>query len=222
MPDLRLESCSIVAIGALNPAIFHPMWFSSHGLIRESEAKVARDLMCTNEITSFECEWLSLQVTNQRFVAQTIDSSMKIPLRDLVLSTFQILEHTPLRSFGFNFEQHLTFSNSDDYALIGHHFVPKEPWAEILDDSRTLVVSVVGKRSSCSANSIQIKVVPSGAPNTVAFSINQHYDVPNLNDLYPNQGVETLIRILSTEWDEFLSFAATSLSRLSTVSIENK
>lgn len=220
--NLRLESCSIVAIGGLNPAIFHPMWFSSNGLIRASEAEVARDLMCTNEITSFECEWLSLQVTNQRFVAQTIDASMKLPLRDLVSSTFQILEHTHLRSFGFNFEQHLTFSSADDYNRLGHYYVPKAPWNAILDDPKTLAVSVLGKRSGCTANSIQIKIVPTSTPYTVAFSINQHYDIAAGNQLYPNEGIPTLLRTLSDEWEEFLSFAASSLSKLSHLPPENE
>ena len=90
------QRMSIVALGSFNPAIFHPVWFARHKLIRDAEAEESKLKVMCPEITVVESEWFALQVTAERFSLETSDPRKFLPLRDLVTATFSILEHTPV------------------------------------------------------------------------------------------------------------------------------
>jgi hypothetical protein len=66
MPEYQLETegFSVVALGAFNPSIFQPLWFSAHNLIRPEEANAAKIEIIHRNATIFKTEWLSLQVTD--------------------------------------------------------------------------------------------------------------------------------------------------------------
>jgi hypothetical protein len=112
IPNCELEGSSIVLVGAFNPAIFHPSWLSEHAIVRAGAADEAEVQVVSPEISSFTAQWLSLQVTREQFQASTSDPRYFEPLRDLVVSVFTLLEHTPIRQMGINRDMH--FSSSQE------------------------------------------------------------------------------------------------------------
>src|SRR5262245_43736296 len=110
--SILLNRMAIVFRGSFNPAIFHPSWFARHDILRAAEADEARVQILNGHITDFKTGWVQVQVTRDRFAAVSVNGGYEGPLLDLVLSTFTILEHTPLSQLGMNREVHLQFDTT--------------------------------------------------------------------------------------------------------------
>lgn len=179
MPDFQLETegFSIVALGAFNPSIFQPLWFSQHNLMRSQEAEAAKIEIIHPTATIFKTEWISLQVTGGTFTALTEDPTKLLPLRDLVTGTFKLLEHTPLTAFGFNRFIHVRASTVEQWHAFGHHFAPKESWLSILKEPGLLNLVMEGKREGSDDSRIQVRIDPSfRVPPGLKIAINEHHD----------------------------------------------
>ena len=57
---VKSQMVDIVFLGRFNPSIFQPMWFSSHGLLREEEADEAEIGLIHPEVTT---AWYASDVT---------------------------------------------------------------------------------------------------------------------------------------------------------------
>jgi hypothetical protein len=109
----EIDGSSIVILGAMNPAIFHPFWFAANKLIRETEASEADILIASKEVSDFRLDWLHVQVVSDRFLAEVNDAANHGPLRDLVTGTFTLLEHTPLTAMGLNRQMHYLMESEE-------------------------------------------------------------------------------------------------------------
>lgn len=96
------QTAAIVLLGSFNPRIFQPAWLAQHALIRNEEAERATGVVFSEDIAVFTCDWLSIHVTKDRFTAATENAEHVNTLRDLVLGTFSLLEHTPFNKMGLN------------------------------------------------------------------------------------------------------------------------
>ena len=144
-------------------------------------------------------------MTGDRYAIDTEDPTKFQPLRDLALGTFKILEHTPIRAFGFNGYQHIKMESEEEWHAFGNHFVPKESWQPILDKPgmRTLVVE--GTRKNSSANQIQVKIEPSRrVSHGVSIHVNEHYDI--LKELSTMDAVAFFLEKLQSSWDDFFYY----------------
>ena len=205
MPDKEirpeLQGASIVAVGSFNPAIFQPLWFSGNNLIRKEEAEGADIKIIHNEVTAFSTEWFSMQVTGDRYSVDTGDPTKYQPLRDLALGTFKILEHTPVRAFGFNRYQHIRMASEEEWHAFGDHYVPKESWRPILDKPGMRALIVQGKREGSTANQINVRIEPSrNVPHGVLIHMNEHYDIPQ------DSTIALFLEKLQSSWDDFISY----------------
>lgn len=200
------QRASIVALGSFNPAIFHPIWFDRHELIREQEAESSKVQVVSPEVTVVEAEWFSLQVTTERFSLETRDPRKFLPLRDLATGTFRILEHTPIRAFGYNSFQFFQLHSADAWHHFGHHFAPKASWTGILDEPGLRLLTIQGTRGCCSADRIQIGI-QSAVNNGVVISINEHYDIkqPDTQDESPS--AIAFVNAVEQGWDHFLEYS---------------
>jgi hypothetical protein len=210
------QGVTIVAVGSFNPAIFHPAWFAQHKLIREAEAEESKVEVVSTEITVVKSEWFNIQATNQRFSLETRDPTKFQPLRDLVVATFDILEHTPISSFGFNSLNCFELDSVDAWHRVGHHFAPKQSWDAILDEPGMRKVTMEGKRGSCSADRIQISIQPaaSSVSNGVVIIINEHYEIDASEDTGSTNSARAFIERLQQGWDGFLEFSRTTAEHL--------
>lgn len=203
----EIQGFSIVAFGAFNPAIFQPLWFSGNNLITEDEARNASIEIIHGQVAMFATEWLSIQVTQGRFVAATTDPTKSRVLRDLVLGTFRILEHTPIEAFGFNANQHFRMSSIEDWHAFGHHYAPKESWRDIVLDPGMQTLVIRGKREGSDAMRVEVRVEPSAQVHPGVFiQVNQHYNWSGDEERTPRDRMVFFLNRVQDSWEGFTSY----------------
>ena len=127
----EIEGVSIVLVGNFNPAIFTPAWFALHRLLPEKIATTANLVLAHEAIVQFDAEWFRLEVTRDRFLAETV-LAPHIRVRDLVVRVFkEHLHHTPVKSFGINRKVHFLVKSSAARDALGRKLVPTEPWGKL-------------------------------------------------------------------------------------------
>jgi hypothetical protein len=89
---------SIVMVGNFNPAILHPLWFSSQKLIKRAEAEAAEIELVHREMALWHTEWFKLNVVPERLQLRCEQEAYFEPARDLALGVLMLLEHTPVRA----------------------------------------------------------------------------------------------------------------------------
>ncbi len=196
------EGGSIVFVGNFNPAIFEPLWFAKQGILPDREAESAEIQIVHREVTSFSLEWLGLQVTQDRFTASTPDSAHLEPLRDFVLSTFSVLEHTPLRLMGMNRDIHYRLASPAVLAAAGSHIVLSSFWEHIISDSRFESVRVSGRRREIEDALLRLRVEPSVrlVPG-LYFGFNEHYEAEG------DDRTRQLLSVLDERWRNYQVWA---------------
>jgi len=170
------QVASIVLLGNFNPAIFHPSWLSSHGMLLPSTAEKASIGVISPEVSSFTAEWLVLQVTHTRFQAGTADPRYFDSLRDLVLAAFTLLEFTPTTQMGINYDLHfpasLDFRN--DFADM---LVDRDLWKEMIDGPLMESLVIIGSRKHSPAKVFRVIVQPSAKVNPgIYIGFNEHFE----------------------------------------------
>lgn len=201
-----IQGVSIVALGSFNPAILHPRWFADNHMLRDEEAEQAKVEIISGDIAIITTEWFSLQAMQDRFAIETNDPSKYLPLRDLALNTFNVLEHTPIYAFGLNKQQHFEIAKNDAWHAIGHHYAPKNSWEHILEKPgmRTLVVE--GKRSGSTADMVQIKIEPSRmVKQGIYIAVNEHY--ARKGEKGHDKRTADLRTALQSSFDAFLEYS---------------
>jgi hypothetical protein len=217
---LELDAFSIVVLGSFNPAIFHPLWFSSNNLIRTEEATKNVEIQVVHRnATVFSTEWFSLQVTGDRFAVETRDPGKSLLLRDLALGTFKILEHTPLTAFGLNRISQFQTSSVERWHAFGHHFAPKESWNAIMKDPGLRMLAIEGKRDGCEGK-ITVSIEPSVKVHPgILININEHHDLPVLEtNGSPANRIALFLDGLQSSWEGFVGYSDRTSAHLFTES----
>lgn len=210
-PEVLSEMLSIVFIGDFNPAIYQPSWFAAKGLIREAEAEKARVSMIHPEYAGFSTDWFKLEVTREKFTITTTSDAYKTILRDLVMSTFNILSHSPIRQMGINFDERLKFRSEIDWHCFGHYLVPKTTWSKLLDTAGMRSVAVEGKRNDGIPGLVIIIANPElGAPYEVTLRANNHFENPNSNQ----NGTPYFLQLIGENYDRIMEESAGLLGKL--------
>lgn len=176
-PEVVAQEFAIVLIGDFNPKIYQPSWFAYQQLVRQSEAESAAIELIHSDFTSFSTEWFVLQVARERFSVTVKSSAFRQHLHDLVVGTFNLLSHTPLRQMGINAMTRLRFRNNADWHAFGHFLVPKSHWAPILREPGTRAVTIEGVRDDSRPGHVGVIAEPvRGALNEAVIRVNDHYE----------------------------------------------
>jgi hypothetical protein len=204
----QIDSASIVLLGNFNPRIYQPAWFGAQGLIRPQEVEKAQIAIIRNEVADFTCDWLRIQVTQDRFYAGNTEAGHWQQLMDLVVGTFRILEHTPVRALGLNRGMHFPVSSEQAWHAIGDSLVPKDFWSSVMEGRSGLrSLTVLGKRPGAEAAGLNVKVEPSVqravAPHGVFVETNEHYDDAEAG------GLSRLMETLAKNWEPALQHSLT-------------
>ena len=198
----EISIVSIVLRGSFNPQIFQPAWFACEELIRKEEAETAKIQIIHPKIVKFDLEWLQLTVDENLFVATTAKESALDWLRDLILGTFRILNHTPAHVMGLNMDMHFKMPSSEEWHAVGHRLAPKEPWDGILDKPGMRTLIMEGVRPDSFKGYIRMRVEPSvRVPQGVFIQVNDHYEI---EDQKTSHGCEEILSILHTSWEASL------------------
>lgn len=210
---LQIQGVAIVSRGDFNPAIFHPSWFASYELLRKEEAEAAKVQIVHPDAAVFSTEWLEFNVVRDRFQVSTSQEAYYESLRDLVISTLNLLSHTPLRVIGINRNFHYRLQSVDQWHSVGHQLVPKQQWESLLENPGMKTLVVEGKRPDDLPGYIQVKVEPSNkVEHGVFIEVNDHYI---LNSDRKPSGATEAMRILTQLWTESMK---RSLSIAQTIS----
>lgn len=198
---LESQNFSIVLRGTFNPIIFSPVWFSSEKLIRREEAEKAVIRLVHSDLVTFNLDWLKLEVTRDRFFAETIKEPYEEILRDLVSGTFKLLRHTPLKQMGINRTKHFKINSVEKWHEIGHTLAPKNIWNDILDNPGLTSISISeATRRDGLKGQITVTLEPSRIVDPGIFiSINDHFEVQNSKTTL---GADEIIDILEKSWED--------------------
>jgi hypothetical protein len=196
IPNCELEGTSVVLVGNFNPAIFHPSWLASHNMVRGGEAEKAQIQIVSPEVSSFTTEWLSLQVTRERFQASTSDARFFDPLRDLVVSIFTLLEHTPVRQVGINRDMHFACSR-ELMNQFGDLLAPKAIWNKVLDTPLLEALMMIGKRQRSEAKAFRVIIQPSiRVTPGIYIGANEHFEAED------EQSPQKILGFLKASWED--------------------
>jgi len=194
----EIEGMNIVFRGDFNPKIFQPAWFAAQGLIRNEEADEAKIEIIHPTIVVFSLDWLQIQIEPNRFYAGTNQSPYYEILKDLVLGTFRILSHTPIKIMGINYDSHFPMDSEDAWHDIGHRVTPKEIWNKVLKKPGLRSLTIQGERPDDHKGRIAVRIEPSNRVRYGIFiNINDHYE---LQDPESVLGCEAIIDMLESEW----------------------
>lgn len=199
----KIQTHNIVLLGDFNPKILHPTWFAAQGLIREQEAEVAELVICHPEILIFSLDWLALEVSRDRFKAETVKESHYEAIRDLVKGTLDLLHHTPIRAIGINKLLHFEMESEEQWHNVGHKLAPKDVWDGILTKPgmRTLTMEGI-KQEEGVMGYIRITVEPSVKVHPgVYININDHFKI---KENQTGQSSNEAISILENRWNASL------------------
>lgn len=194
----EIQGLNFVLVGDFNPKIFHPLWFSKHGLIGEHESDEATVEVIHSDIAAFNLEWMKLQVTRDRFDISTTQEPYFEVIRDLVISAFHILEHTPVKMLGINHQFHFRMKNEDEWHNLGHKLAPKACWNKVLKNPGMQKIAIKSERTDGYKGNIIVNVEPSTKiKHGVYFAINDHYEADVAEG---ENGVVQLIDIIKHNW----------------------
>jgi len=206
LPTLEDESVSVVLLGDFNPKIFHPVWFATHGLIRQSEVE-NKDLkleITHSEYAAFATESFRLSVSQNRFAVQSSGSGFRDMTRDLVTGTFALLSHTPIRTLGLNREFHYRMESDEAWHAVGHKLAPKAVWGDTLNEPGMEDLRVLAKRSDAHRGCVRVIVQPSPKVKPgVYVQVNDQYDV----EARDAAGAERIMEILTEVWNKSLAYS---------------
>jgi hypothetical protein len=199
-PRPELSGLDIVIIGSFNPAIFHPAWFAKNSLIMSSESETARVTISNADVTDFSLDWLNCRVFQERFQLSTNQEPYFDVLKDLALSTFILLPHTPIIQLGINFQYHYPLKSEEAWHKVGNSLAPKSFWSKHLRQPGMKIVTIQGERQDDEKGFMFVRVEPSVR---VTFGIymmfTDHYELNPENEI--GNGAIALNRILTKNWE---------------------
>jgi hypothetical protein len=202
MPTLQINGLHFTLIGDFNPIIFQPVWFAAEKLITDTEAKEATDLFFSSQVANFRLPWAAFNIAQDHFSASTTRESHFEPLRDLVIGTFKLLKHTPIRKLGINVEQHYQYEDLEKWNNFGHKLAPKEIWENFMDDPGLLSITMTDKTPRKSPPGITRVDVQSSfrVKPGIYFGINNHYECESSAPV----GASEAVRIIESNFQNAL------------------
>jgi hypothetical protein len=202
-PDVH--GASIVLLGSFNPAIFHPAWFHRHGLVSDEEHDAASIQVILPDFARFSFGWLDVTVTLDRFEVSSAEPENFNLLRDIVIGTFRILQHTPIRAIGVNRNQHYKLPE-DRWHEIGDALVPKDVWTGVLEAPGLRTLIVEGVRPDDYEGYIRANIEPSIRVSPgIYIAVNDHFQLQDEQ----SKDSEVLdsgqaVAVLESQWDSIL------------------
>jgi hypothetical protein len=207
-----MSGISVVAVGAFNPAIFHPLWFADKDLLPRDTAEDAleHEFVATRELAAFTADWLSVQVTLEQAAFSTAEAGREFDLRDLARGVFDLLPETPVNAIGINSDVHFRVDSEDAWHAIGDRFLPKDFWEPLFegdDWKRRGNGEAVGMRSMTVevhrediAAYVRTEIAPSArlTPHGVYTGINSHFQLSVAEER--GTGYKAA-RIIDEQWD---------------------
>ena len=187
-----LERCNVVVLGNFNPPIFHPEWFSRHGilpgeeiegLISEPKTKEIPEIgikifygqrfVVGNDQARINFHSLNFIVTRNKFDIRCEKRAHFPLLLKFLKKIFKLLPETPISAYGINFEEHFTFDATQE-ELIGKFFTKKDALVRLFGDDAQYGYTVFANKGNAK---ITFVVRPSPSlEGGIYINANFHYE----------------------------------------------
>jgi hypothetical protein len=162
LPSPANEDISVVLVGALNPAIFHPEWFVRQKLLSEADVRESRVQIISPQVSDLAFLEFGIQVLPNRLTLRTTDVSKAPKINDLILGILLKLPHTPISAAGINQAAHFPTESEENWHKIGNTLAPKDPvWRGLYENSGMLLISIQSRRGGDFPGVINLTVQPS-------------------------------------------------------------
>lgn len=198
---LQIYTLSIVVNGEFNPIIIQPFWLANKKLIREQEAQGAKVEIMHNEIVKYSLDWLKIEATRNRIEFKTSQEPFFEPLRDLVISLFEILSEAPVHAIGVNHLKYFALPDKDRYFEFGNRLAPLKNFNNSLNNPRMLALEILEQKRKDKINgTYRIRIQPSDIKLSTEFAV-----LININDnmmLEPGQSHRegNMLKIFASNW----------------------
>ena len=116
------------------------------------------------------------------------------PLKDLVVSTFGRLEHTPVKSLGMNREVKLQFDSVERWHRFGHLLAPKEIWGDLLVSPGLMAMQMQGQ-GAAKGDVVNVAISSTGE-RKADIDINDH------RSLEDSDTVISALDVLQKSWED--------------------
>lgn len=133
------KQLSIVILSDFNPAMFHPIWFETNGIISKEQSEIAQNqtggfqMIVTTQLTFFKTDDVTVKVEPKRMDIVS-SNGVVTSLKDFAIKTIQTLNSFSVKAYGYNFSAHYYIENISDYQKIGDTLAPKKYWKEFLGE----------------------------------------------------------------------------------------
>jgi len=207
---LEFQTINIAVVGDFNPTIFQPFWLSSKNLIREDEAKSANVELIHNDIVRFNLDWVSFEITRNRFDVRCTKEPYFDPVKDLTVGIFKILHETPIRTLGINHIFELALQNEKYFYNFGKNLAILDLWEPSLNKPKLNYFEVIenergdGKKGS---RRVRLRSAPERTFG-VTLDINNHFNIDN------KISEESLVNLIGSNWQGSLESGHTILANL--------
>lgn len=212
----EINGVSIVLVGNLNPAIFHPAWFVANNLLNK-DLRTEVEIIHSGIAVFKVIDWLQVRVEPNRFVVETQEPPF-VRISDLVVKTFgEALIHTPIFKMGINRAVHFCVGDEETRDKIGKKLAPQEAWGEwascIAGEKREKhggMVSLTMEQTDLDDRDmghIRAKVEPSlliKDRSGIFIEVNDHYEISNADSL---DGAFRMTTILGKKFDSSIQYS---------------
>src|SRR5882762_5070374 len=114
-------------------------------------------------------------------------------MRDLIVGTFNLLQHTPLHKLGINIDMHFRMDSEASWHAFGHRLAPKDLWQDTLKNPGMRSLTMEGQRPDAFRGYIRVQVEPSIKIHPgVYVRVNDHYEIETLQ---PGTGSDAMLDI---------------------------
>lgn len=231
VPELAVDTASIVIKGNLNPSKFSVQELQNQGLVSPDDTSKAVQKFSTPDISILETKGMRL-LGNRELLQLTAQQADQFKLlRDLAVNILRLFKEEPVSVMGINRDVHFSIGTANAWHKIGDTLVPKEVWTGVLDYVGMASTTVQAARPDRYRGYRQVTVQPSNAvPQGVYVSHNDHYmleltdEAPSsreqLHTLLHEQAtadvkkVGIAIKILNEEWDKSMTRASAVIERV--------
>jgi hypothetical protein len=175
-PQPSPEFCSIVILGMMNPAIHHPSWYQSVKLIDEQErdSAVAGQIVIMQQVSQFSTSDFSIICVPDRWEIQSRKFASMDRILALASRVFEILDHTPVGAFGYNFHFHRETLSRSVGNLLGRAIKELPLGLRGVGDAEGQVILTSSAENQ--KRTVTIAQSPLGT-NRLFMGFNYHYDL---------------------------------------------
>ena len=173
------EKTSIVVVGNHNPPIHHPLWYVAVGIISQEESDSAlsnKDVVFLPMLSQFAIRNHRIVCGPDRWECQRLGEGEEDTTRlvEIAAATFDKLDQTPVRAYGFNFVHTRTLSSGPVANVLATQ-VATLPLGLATGDALSAKIEQVEKADE---TLLKFNLGQSAAgPNSLQIAVNAHFDI---------------------------------------------